>query len=154
MNEMLHRSLCTFIIYYTTLRNKTANDKLTLFQLCTLCNDMCYQGSSPPEQLLIGDKQKDPKEPSHLGLVTDCSYSAFIKFYQGCFKEVENSILDGCYTYNICTEWKHKSHPWHAQEACAAGSLHGGSKDQKALPRLTSHLALLLYSRSCFQHPS
>lgn len=41
------------------------------------------------------------------------------------------------------TEWKHKYHPWRAQEACAAGSLHGGSKDQKALPRLTSLLAIL-----------
>lgn len=44
MNEMLHRSLCTFIIYYTTLRNKTADDKLMLFQLCTLRNDAHYQG--------------------------------------------------------------------------------------------------------------
>lgn len=30
MNETLCRCLCTFIIYYTTLRNKTtANDKLS-----------------------------------------------------------------------------------------------------------------------------
>lgn len=45
MNEMLRRCLCTFIIYYTTLRNKTtANDKLMLSQLCTQCNDIFYQG--------------------------------------------------------------------------------------------------------------
>lgn len=62
MNETLR--LCTFIIYYTTLRNKTtANDKLMLSQLCTLCNDTFHQGSaSLPANLPVGRKTEGCRE--------------------------------------------------------------------------------------------
>lgn len=65
MNGTLRRCLCTFIIYYTTLRNKTtADDKLMLSQLCTLCNDTFTrpQPASSPT-FLLGERQKDPEDP-------------------------------------------------------------------------------------------
>lgn len=64
MNETLRRCLCTFIIYYTTLRNKTtANDKLMLSQLYTLCNDTFQQGSASLSTFQLRERQKDPKDP-------------------------------------------------------------------------------------------
>lgn len=84
MNETLHRCLCTFIIYYTTLRNKTtANDKLMLSQLCTLRNDIFYQGSaSLTTKFALGRQagRRIQRTPIISGRVSNGSDSAFIKF--------------------------------------------------------------------------
>lgn len=67
MNEKLRRCLCTFIIYCSTLRNKTsADDRLMLSQLCTPRSSTFYRGFASLTTNFSLGRQKDPKDPNHL----------------------------------------------------------------------------------------
>lgn len=113
MNETLRRCLCTFIIYYTTLRNKTtANDKLMLSQLCTLCNDTFHQGSaSLTTSLPVGRQTEGSKSVP----ATEKRMAAALPFLSS--EAIHTAMLFAIHTEMLfsvcpCQEQKHKSHPW------------------------------------------
>lgn len=107
MNETLRRCLCTFIIYYTTLGNKTtANDKLMLSQLCSLCNDTFHQGSaSLPTNLPVGGKREASKG-------SDLFQQLSNEWQQLCLHK-EAIHTEMLFSVCTCQEQKHKCHPWY-----------------------------------------
>lgn len=95
MNETLCRCLCTFIIYYTTLRNKRTEK--TSSPSC-VHNAMIPSTRAQPASLPIfqlGGRQKNPKDPNHFQPLSN-------KWQQLCFRKVLKQ-----YTLKCCLVCAH-----------------------------------------------